>query len=56
MPVYIQARHSDTWHWCRNCSRYPATPVQSGARIRTDRPPGALCTECRRKERKANCD
>jgi hypothetical protein len=56
MPVYIQVPHSDTWNWCRNCSGYPATPVRSRARIRTDRPPGDLCTECRRKERKANCN
>jgi hypothetical protein len=51
MATYVQAAKSDTWHWCRNCSRYPSKP----AKRRTTRPRYDLCNECKGKEAKRNC-
>jgi hypothetical protein len=55
MAVYVRAADSDTWHWCVNCSKYPANPAKTGVLFRTDRPRGSLCKECLRRERRGNC-
>ena len=58
MPTYVQAYGSDTWHWCRNCSGYPAASniakreTHSGKERPTS---GELHNECLSKERSNNC-
>jgi hypothetical protein len=50
MATYVQS-NSNTWHWCRNCSKYPSAPKKT----QTTRPSWDLCEECKDKERKGNC-
>ena len=55
MTTYVKASASDTWHWCRNCSKYPTGPgtVKEST---TKRPAeGELCNECKAKEKAGNC-
>ena len=52
MSTYVHAPGvSNIYHWCRNCSKYPANP--EGAK--TSRPEGQLCDECLEKEKKGTC-
>ena len=49
---YRKKGESDTWHFCRNCSRWPT----SGYTTRQTKPTsGELCNECKAKERDGNC-
>lgn len=52
MPWYRRPSGSDVWHWCSNCSRYPATDYEtSPSTPRT----GELCRECRKREEGGDC-
>lgn len=52
MKKYRRLRGSDTWHWCTNCSRWPALNYEE----QTSRPPnGELCNECKAKEAAGSC-
>jgi hypothetical protein len=50
MATYVLS-HSDTWHWCRNCSKYPSQIKKS----QTNRPSWDLCEECKDKEKDGTC-
>jgi len=53
MIKYVRRKGSDTWHWCRNCSRYPVGPdVETRYSKPTD---GELCNECKSKEKEGRC-
>ena len=50
--TYVRRPERDTWHWCRNCSRFPETQeVKTSSR----RPRADLCDECKAKERDGRC-
>jgi hypothetical protein len=51
MAEYRRKKGSDTWHWCRNCSKDPKTDYDS----RSTRPDYDLCNECKSKERDGEC-
>ena len=55
MEVIIFYRKSnnskDTWHFCKNCSRWPTSNYEE----RQDKPTTDLCDECQSKQRKNNC-
>ena len=51
MATYVKASGSDTWHWCRNCSNYPATIEKSTS----TRPSYDLCNQCKSKEADKTC-
>jgi hypothetical protein len=45
---------SDTWHWCRNCSKWPTSGYEEVTV--PGRPSyGELCNECRAKESNGTC-
>lgn len=51
MP-YRRAQGRDTWHYCRNCSKWPT----SGYDEQSSKPSsGELCNECRGKEANGTC-
>jgi hypothetical protein len=50
MTTYLKSS-SGTWHWCRNCVKYPSHPVKT----QTTRPDWDLCEECKAKQRDGNC-
>ncbi|MCA1629728.1 MAG: DUF433 domain-containing protein [Acidobacteria bacterium] len=49
--TYRRRRGRDTWHWCLNCSTFPATDYEE----RRTSPLGEMCNECSAKERNGNC-
>lgn len=49
--AYRRRKGSDTWHWCRNCSRWPKSEYDEQQK----RPEYDLCNECKSKERDNNC-
>lgn len=51
MVIYVKGSESDTWHWCKNCTRYPKNIYQK----RSDRPSFDLCNQCKSKERDKTC-
>jgi hypothetical protein len=51
MATYVQAVGGTIWHWCRNCSHYPATV----GKTRGTRPSWDLCDECKAKQRAGTC-
>ena len=51
MPTYVKTPEGDTWHWCKNCSKYPHN---IGER-RSTRPEWDLCEECKDKEKLRTC-
>jgi len=51
MAVYKKKKGGDTWHWCRNCSKYPTSDVETT----TTRPAWDLCEECKAKEKNGTC-
>ena len=54
MVTYRKQHGSDTWHWCRNCSKWPLTGYierHSAARPTV----GELCNECLAKDRVGDC-
>lgn len=51
MP-YRKKDGEDTWHWCRNCSKWPA----SGYKEEQSKPlSGPLCNECKAKDQSGTC-
>jgi hypothetical protein len=50
MAKYHQSA-SGTWHWCRNCSKFPTNAVKT----QDSRPSWDLCEECKSKEHNGNC-
>jgi hypothetical protein len=49
---YRKKRGSDTWHWCSNCTNYPASDYDTSPTKPTS---GELCDQCLGKERAGNC-
>lgn len=50
--VYRKSKHSDTWHFCKNCSRWPTINYDE----QTSKPTGnEFCDECKSKKSKNNC-
>lgn len=50
--VYRKSKHSDTWHFCKNCSNWPTVNyVEQSAKPTT----GELCNQCKRKRSQKNC-
>jgi hypothetical protein len=50
--AYRRKKGSDTWHWCRNCSKWPTSSYDE----RTSKPSsGELCNECQSKEKAGTC-
>ena len=52
MAEYRRRKSSDTWHWCRNCSKWPTSNYDS----RHTRPSYDLCNECKAKEKEGRCN
>ena len=51
MP-YRRKKGSDTWHYCRNCSKWPTSDYDE----QHSKPiTGELCNECRGKEANGEC-
>ena len=48
---YRRKKGSDTWHWCRNCSKWPKSDYITN----TKPTPGERCNECLSKEKNNNC-
>jgi hypothetical protein len=50
---YRKKTHSDTWHYCQNCSGWPTSDY-----VEKDEKPtsGELCDQCRAKERAGTCE
>lgn len=48
---YRRKKGSDTWHFCKNCSKWPTEDYE----VRNTKPEGELCNECRSKEENRNC-
>lgn len=51
--MYVRLNRSDTWHWCKNCSKYP----QGSDVVKSRNKPnsGELCNECKSKDSNNNC-
>jgi uncharacterized protein (DUF433 family) len=50
--TYRRRRGHDTWHWCSNCSAWPANDYEEGS----SRPSaGEFCNECQVKQSAGNC-
>ena len=46
---YRRKKGSDTWHWCKNCSKWP----ESDYDVTNTKPTtGEKCNECLSKEKK----
>jgi len=52
--TYVQAKDTDTWHWCKNCTQYPKP--ENIKNTTTTRPSFDLCNQCKRKERDDVCE
>ena len=50
---YRRVKGHDTWHWCRNCSSWPALDYEE--RTTSDHFGGELCNECLTREKSGNC-
>lgn len=50
--TYRKRKNSDTWHFCKNCSKWPTSDyVEQSTKPKT----GELCDECRAKEANGTC-
>ena len=50
--AYRKATGKDTWHFCKNCSNWPAKDYVE----KNDKPTtGEFCNECRSKEKAGTC-
>lgn len=51
--AYRRRKTSDTWHWCTNCSNWPAKAesVESATKPSS----GELCDECKAKQKAGTC-
>jgi len=52
MVEYRRKKGSDTWHFCKNCSRYPTENYEVSYTKPTS---GELCDECLSKEKRGEC-
>ena len=53
---YRKRKHSDTWHWCRNCSNWPTGRAGVDYDVRYTKPTtGELDNECLAKQSAGNC-
>jgi len=50
MTTYVKGHDKDTWHWCKNCVKYPHTIAKTTTIREWD-----LCEECKAKERAGTC-
>jgi len=50
--LYRKSKSSDTWHFCRNCSRWPTSNYDERYTKPTT---GELCNECKSKQINKNC-
>jgi hypothetical protein len=50
--AYRKVKGTDTWHYCTNCSKYPASNYDVSNAKPTS---GELCNECRAKEQNGQC-
>jgi uncharacterized protein (DUF433 family) len=54
-PVsYRRSEGHDTWHWCRNCSSWPASNYEEKKNSRRPRA-AELCNECSAKQQTGSC-
>ena len=44
----------DSWHFCRNCKKWPTPPTQYEVRY-TKPTSGEFCNECKAKQAAGNC-
>ena len=50
--MYRKVKGRDTWHWCRNCSKWPTSNYEE----RTSKPNSdELCNECKAKTEAGTC-
>ncbi|HKV12585.1 MAG TPA: hypothetical protein VJ725_30855 [Thermoanaerobaculia bacterium] len=49
---YRKKRGKDTWHFCSNCSNWPATDFDTSTSKPTS---GEFCNECQGKRANGNC-
>ncbi|MGD2101477.1 MAG: hypothetical protein PVG83_04520 [Acidimicrobiia bacterium] len=52
---YRKLKHSDTWHFCRNCSQWPTVPGTYDERY-TKPTSGELDNQCLGKDKAGNCN
>ena len=50
--AYRKVNGLDTWHFCKNCSKWPTQNYKEEQQKPTS---GELCNECRSKEANNNC-
>jgi len=53
MKEHRKIKGSDTWHWCKNCSKWPTSNYDS--HFGTAPTSGEKCNECRAKEKDGKC-
>lgn len=50
--VWRKKKGSDTWHFCKNCSKWPTSDYEE----KTTKPAsGEFCNECLGKQKSGNC-
>ena len=52
MPIFRKKNGKDTWHWCQNCSLWPASDYKEVKRKPTS---GKFCNQCTAKGKKGDC-
>lgn len=52
--AYRKKKGSDTWHWCQNCSNWPAQPGTYDEQY-SKPASGELCDQCLAKEKAGTC-
>jgi len=52
MAEWRRKNDRDTWHFCRNCSKWPTSDYQAQHTKPSD---NELCNECKAKERNGDC-
>jgi hypothetical protein len=56
VPLYRKLQGADTWHWCKNCTKWPEFHYDNKYLMRKERPKtGELCDECKAKEIRGGC-
>lgn len=53
MTEYRRKKGSDTWHWCKNCSKWPTSDYDVSYTKPTT---GELDNECKAKENVGTCN
>jgi len=52
MAEYRKKKGSDTWHYCKNCSKWPTVDYDSQYSKPSS---GELCDECKSKDKNGDC-